>query len=141
MLEKIVNVEFIRIHRIVEFPDRARDLRREQQEQHDVGNVHLPDACPQPLGGGDEIASSDDRTVDVAGEIAGYENEELGGVAEAVILQRQPGNDVVRNVVEEDHPQPHAAEQVEPEVTLDRNRNRCVVLICHVPAHSDRFAA
>ena len=33
-----------------------------------------------------------------------------------------------------------AAEQVEAEVTLDRNRNRRVVLICHVPASSDRFA-
>jgi hypothetical protein len=41
-------------------------------------------------------------------------------------------------VIEEDHPQPHAAEQVEPEVTLDRNRIRRFALICHVPARSDR---
>ena len=92
------------------------------------------------LSGGEKIAAGDDRTVDVAGEIAGNEHEEFGGVAEAVISQRQPGNDVVRNVIEEDHPQPHAAEQIEPEVTLDRNRNRCIILICHVPAHFDRFA-
>lgn len=36
VLEKIVNIEFIRIHWIAEFPHRARDLRREKQEQHDV---------------------------------------------------------------------------------------------------------
>ena len=37
-----MNVEFVLVHRIVEFPGRARDLRREEQEQHDVGDVHLP---------------------------------------------------------------------------------------------------
>jgi len=65
------------------------------------------------------MAGPYDRTVDEARQIAGNENEELGGVAEAVIAQRQPGNDVVGDVIQENHPQPHAAEQIEPEVTLD----------------------
>src|ERR1700720_3945112 len=131
MLKKIVNIEFIFVHRVVEFPDRARDLGREEQKQHDVGDVHLPDACPQPLEGSEEIPGADDRTIDVAGQITGNEHEEFGGIAEAVIAQRQPGNEVVRNVIEENHPQPYAAEQIEPEVTLNRKRERCDILICH----------
>jgi hypothetical protein len=104
MLKKIVNIEFIFIHRVVESPHGARDLRREQQKQHDVGDIHLPDARPQPLDGREKIPGANDRTIDVAGQITGNEHEELGGVAEAVIAQRQPGNEVVRNVIEENHP-------------------------------------
>ena len=46
MLEKIEDVEFILIHRIVEFPGGTRDLRGKDQEQHDVGNVHLHGPLP-----------------------------------------------------------------------------------------------
>src|SRR3979409_1885466 len=38
---------------------------------------------------------------------------------------------MVRNISEEDHPQPHAAKQIEPEVALDRKRERCRILIGH----------
>ncbi len=57
--------------------------------------------------------------------------EELGSIAEAVVAQGQPGNDVVRNVIEENHPQPHAAEEIEPEVALDGVRERRPILIDH----------
>jgi hypothetical protein len=119
MGEKIGDVELVLVHRIVEFPGRARNLRRESQEQQDVGDIHLPGPRPEPLGGSQQIAGADDRPVDVAGEIAGNEHEEFGGVAEAVIAQRQPGHDVVRNVIEEDHPQAEAAEEIEPKVPFD----------------------
>jgi hypothetical protein len=36
-----------------------------------VSDVHLPGARPQPLGGGEQIAGADDRTIDEAGEIVG----------------------------------------------------------------------
>ncbi len=94
-----------------------------------MGNVHLPDARPQPLEGGEKITAADDRAVDVAGQIAGNEHEELGGIAEAVIAQGQPGNEIVRNVIEEDHPQPHAAEEIEPEVALDDMQVRYRILM------------
>ena len=87
--------------------------------------------CPQPLEGGEKIAGADDRTIDVAGQITRNEHEEFGGIAEAVISQRQPGNEIVRNVIEENHPQPYAAEQIEPEVTLDDIRGRRNILLCH----------
>ena len=69
----------------------------------------------QPLGGSQEMAGKHDRTVDEAREIARDEHEELSGIAEAVVAQGHPGNDIVRNVIEENHPQPHAAEEIEPE--------------------------
>ena len=71
------------------------------------------------LVGREQIAGLDDRAVDVAGEIAGNEHEEFGGIAEAVIAQRQPGHDVVGDVIEEDHPQAEAAEEIEPKVPFD----------------------
>ena len=87
-----------------------------------MGDIHLPGAGPQPLDGGEKVAGLDDRAVDVTGQIAGNEHEELGGIAETVVAQGQPGHDVVRNVIEEDHPQTHAAEEIEPQVALDRFR-------------------
>src|SRR5260221_7639523 len=131
IVDKFMNIEFILIHRVVELPDRTGDLGRKEQEQHDVGNVHLPGPHHQPLGGGEKMATAYNRTVDEPGEIAGNEHEELGCVAEAVIAQGQPGNDVVRNVIEENHPQPHAAEEIEPEVALDGMRESCSILIGH----------
>ena len=70
------------------------------------------------------------RTVDVAGQIAGNEHEELGSIAESVVAKRQPGYDVVRNVIEENHPQPQATKEIEPKVTLDSLRERNFV-VCH----------
>ena len=104
VFEKIVDVEFVSIHRVVEFPGGTGDLRRKDQEQHDVGDVHFHGAFPQPFGGGEKMAAGDERTVDEAGKVAGNEHEELGGIAEPVIAQRQPGNDVLWNVIEKDHP-------------------------------------
>jgi hypothetical protein len=131
MLQKIVNVEFIGVHRVVEFANRTRDLGREQQKQHDVGDVHLPDARPQPLEGGEKIPAADDRAIDVAGKVSGNEHEALGGIAEAVITKGQPGDDVIRNVIEENHPQPDAAKEVEPQIALDGKRDRRRILIGH----------
>src|SRR5258708_36147034 len=126
-----MNIEFIFIHRVVELPDRTGDLCRKEQEQHDVGKVHLPGPHHQPLGGGEKMATAYNRTVDEPGEIARNEHEELGSIAEAVIAQGQPGNDVVRNVIEEDHPQPDAAEEIEPKVALDHMRESEITLVGH----------
>ena len=124
MRQEIEHVELVLVHRIVEAARGAGDLRREQQEQHDVGDIHLDRAPPQPLQRGEKPAAGDDRPVDPADQITGDEDEEFGGVAEAVIAQGQPGHDVVRDVVEEDHPQTDAAEEIEPQIALDRREQR-----------------
>jgi hypothetical protein len=125
MGEEVGDVELVLVHRIVELPRGAGDLRRERQEQQDVGDVHLPGSHPEPLGGREQIARLDDRAVDVTGQITGNEHEEFGGVAEAVVSHRQPGHDVVRDVIEEDHPQTEAAKEIEPKITFDGFREGC----------------
>src|SRR3978361_1281384 len=115
MLKKVEDVEFILVHRIVGTPGGARDLRREDQEEENVSDVQLPYPLHQPLGGGEKMAAAHRGPIDEAGEIAGDEHEELGGVTEAVIAQRQPADDVVRNMVEKNHPLPDAAKQIEPQ--------------------------
>ena len=55
-----------------------------------MGDVHFRHPFQKPLDGGEKMAGTDDRTVDVTGQIAGNEHEHLGGVAEAVVAQRQP---------------------------------------------------
>ena len=45
--------------------------------------------------------------------------KKLGGVAKTVITQRQPADDeVVRDMIEKDHPLTDAPEQIEPQVAL-----------------------
>ena len=95
-----------------------------------MSDVHLPGARPQPLGGGEQIAGADDRTIDEAGEIARDEDEELGGVGKAVIAQRHPGNDVVGNMIEKDHPEAETSQKVETQIAFDNEK--AFALICHV---------
>src|ERR1700733_16296400 len=95
MLQKLKDVEFVFVHRAVDIARGARDLRREQQKQENVGDVELPGSPEQPFGGGDKLAATYCRTIDVAGAIAGDEHKEFGGVAETIISDRQPADDVV----------------------------------------------
>jgi len=66
--------------------------------------------------------------IDEGRGIAGDENEDLGGVAEAVVAQREPGQNAGRQVIDEDQPQREPAEQIEAQLTLahggKRNRGR-----------------
>src|SRR5262249_22725331 len=101
-------VELILVHRIIEFSGSASDLRSKNQKQQNVSDVQMPGPHQKPFGGGEKIAGLNDRTVDVARQIAGNEHEEFRSIAEAVVTKRQPADDVVRNVIEENHPQAKA---------------------------------
>src|SRR5207247_371029 len=85
--------------------------------------------------GCEKMTGANERAIDEAGEVAGNEHEELGGIAESVIAHRQPGNDVVRNVIEENHPQPDAAQDIEPQVTLDWTQQGSIILCRHDALH------
>jgi hypothetical protein len=37
----------------------------------------------------------------------------------------------MRDVIEEDHPLPYAAEEIKPQVTLGGTQERYITLICH----------
>jgi hypothetical protein len=60
--------------------------------------------------------------VDESRGVARDENENFGGVAETVIADGDPADDVFRNMIEEDQPQRHAAEQIEAQIALAGGR-------------------
>jgi hypothetical protein len=130
-LEKQIDVVLIAVHRVVEAPRGARDLRNEKQKQENMGDVELPGALQQALGGGEELPAGHRRTVDEAGGVSGNEHKELGGVAEAKIAQRQPADDVVGNVIEENHPLSDAPHQIKPQIPLGRAQETITILSSH----------
>src|SRR5262249_31626125 len=60
--------------------------------------------------------------VDEAGRVARNEHEHFGGVAETVIPECDPADDVEWNMVEKNYPEPESAEQIEPKVTSKKGR-------------------
>ena len=89
-------------------------------------HVDLPRAFPDAGRRDDEAALQHGAAVDEGRGVAGDEDEDLGGVAEAVIADGEPGDDVVRNVVEEDQPERQPAEQIEPQIAPGSGRrDRC----------------
>ena len=94
-------------------------------EQNDVSDVELPDPLEQPGGADDEPALQHHLGVDERSGVAGYENEQVGGVAEAVIPGRDPVHDVVGDMIQKDGPVRDAAKQIEPEVATFGGEN-CV---------------
>ena len=64
--------------------------------------------------------------VDERRSIAGDEDEDFGGVGEAVIADGEPGQNIRRQMIDEDQPQREPAKQIEPQFALagDRQRDR-----------------
>src|SRR5258707_14907435 len=58
------------------------------------------------------------------GCVTGYENKQVGRIAEAVIPGRDRAHHLVRNVIEEDRPIRQAAKQIQSEVS-PRERKAC----------------
>src|SRR5262249_60571333 len=48
----------------------------------------------------------------------GYEDEDFGSIAEPVVADREPGQEIRRHVVDENQPQRQAAKQIEPQFPL-----------------------
>ena len=49
--------------------------------------------------------------------VAGHEHKHFGGVAEAVVARRQPGERIIGDVIDEDEPQRQPAARIQPQVT------------------------
>ena len=80
--------------RDIDLPGSPQDLRT---RYHEAALAHLP-AIHECRG------------------IARYEHEDLGRIAEAVIADGDPGNEIGGNMVEKNQPQRDPAEQIEPEI-------------------------
>ena len=87
-----------------------------------MGDVDLPGALEDAGARNDEAALAHGAPVDEGRRVARDENEDLSRVAETVVADRHPADDVRRDVVEEDQPERNPAEQVQSQIALCRNR-------------------
>ena len=79
-------------------------------------DIELPDPLGQAGGADDEAAFQHHPGIDEGGGITRNENEQIGGVAEAIISRGDPVHDIVGNVIQENRPVRDPAKQVEPEI-------------------------
>ena len=128
LLQEIEDAHFLGVERVFERGRDVGDFRQEDHEQKDVGDVDLPDPLHDPRGRDHEAEIAHRPAVDEGRGVAGDEDEDLGGVAETVVADGQPGQQVGRQMIDEDQPQRQAAEQIEPQFALtgggDRVRRR-----------------
>ena len=122
LLEKIHDAHFFRIQRVLETGGDVGNFGEEDREQEHVRDVDLPDPAHDPRGRHHEAGLQHRAAVDEGGSVAGDEDEDFGGVGKSVIADRQPGQDVRRQMIDEDQPQRHPAKQVEPQFALAGHR-------------------
>ena len=87
-------------------------------------DIDLPDPAQDARGRDHEAGLQHRAAVDEGGGVAGDEDEDFGGVGKAVIADGEPGQDVGRQMVDEDQPQRQPAKQVEPQFALAGRRQR-----------------
>jgi hypothetical protein len=88
-----------------------------------VRDIELPHPLHQLCCADQEAALQHHLRVDERCGVAGDEDEQVGRVAEAVVAGRHPGDDVVRNVVEEDRPVGDPAKQVQAQIAATGREN------------------
>ncbi len=108
-------------------------------------DINLPDPAQDARGRDHEAGFEHGAAVNERGGVAGDENENFGGVRESVIADREPGQDIGRQMVDEDQPQRQPPKQIKPQFALatDRKQNggqRCGRRSRGVPRDRIRFA-
>src|SRR2546428_4031323 len=78
-----------------------------------------------PRRGDDDPVLLDGGAVDRRGIIPGNEDEDFAGVAQAVIADRDPADDVRGNVIEKDQPERQSAEEIQTQVTPGNGGSPC----------------
>ena len=116
--QKVQRVHLFHIERILEARGDIGNLGDIDREQEDMGDVDLPRPLQDARAGDDEAALQHGTAIDEGGRVAGYENEYFCRVAEAVVADREPAHDVVRDVVEKDQPERKPAKEIEPQVAF-----------------------
>ena len=122
LFEKIEDAHFFGVERVLEAGGDVGNLGQEDREQEDVGDIDLPDPLEDASARHYEAAVGHGAAVDESRRIARDENEDFGGVAEAVVTDRQPGEQVGRQVIDEDQPQRQTAKQVKTQFALAGGR-------------------
>ena len=122
LLEKIHDPHFFGVQRVFETGGDIGDFRKEDREQEHVRDVNLPDPTQDARARHDKAGLQHRAAVDESRGIAGDENEYFGGVAESVIADGEPGQQVRRQMIDEDQPQRQPAEKIEPQFALAGHR-------------------
>ena len=120
-LEEVQRVHFLDVERILEARRDVGDLGDVDREQEDVGHIDLPGPLQDARAGDDEAALHHGAAIDESRRVAGNEDEDFGRVAEAVVADGEPGDDVVRHVIEKDQPEREPAKQIEPQIASGRH--------------------
>ena len=81
-----------------------------------MGDVELPDALGEAGGADDKAALQHHPGIDERRGVPRNEDEQIRGIAEAVIPGCDPVHDVVGDVIQVDRPVRDAAKQIEPEI-------------------------
>ena len=124
MLDKIHDPHFLREKRVIGTVDGVFDLPEEDHDDEHMRDVDLPDPAQDAHARDQKTGFPHRAAVDERRRIARNENEDLGGVAKSVIADREPGQEIGRQMIDEDQPQRQAAEQIDPQFPFARNR-RC----------------
>ncbi len=113
LVEKVGDPHFFVVHRVFERAGGVGHLGGEY-----VGDIKLP-GPPQHLCGRVERAlARQPPAIDQGGCEAGNEDEHLGRVVETERLQGEIAQHILRNVIDKDQDQRHAAEKIETEIAL-----------------------
>ena len=125
MLQESKNVRLFGEQRLMEPRRRVGELGDVEDEQEQVGDVNLPAAPQDPRRRDDEPVLLDRAAVDQRGRIPGNEDEDFAGVAQAVIADRDPADDVRGNVIEKDQPERQSAEEIQTQVAPGNGGSPC----------------
>jgi hypothetical protein len=116
-------VHFLNVERVFEARGDPGNLREVDHEQENEGDVDLPRAL-QDTGARDRKAALQHHAaIDEGRGVARNEHKHFGGIAEAEIAGGEPANEIRRDVVQEDQPERHAAEEIEPQVARLRRKS------------------
>jgi hypothetical protein len=100
----IENVHFLGIERVLEAGGDIRNFGEVDRKQEDVGNVDLPSSPQYVRARDDETAFAHFLAVHEGSGITGDEDEDFSRVAEAIVADGAPGDQVRRDMVKEDQP-------------------------------------
>ncbi len=124
LLEEIEDAHFLAVERVLEARRDVGDFGEEDREQEDMRDIDLPDPAQDARRRNHEADLQHRAAVDEGRRIAGDEDEDFGGVGKAVVADGEPGQNVGRQMIDEDQPQREPAEQVEAQFALARHRHR-----------------
>ncbi len=131
LLEKIHDAHLFAVERVLETGGDVGNLGQEDREQEHMRDIDLPDPPQDPRGRDHDADLQHRAAIDERRGVAGDEDEDLGGVGKSVIADREPGQDVRRQMIDEDQPEREPAKQIEPQLAFangrehDRRRGRC----------------